>query len=159
MRHNSKIDPEKLYWAFSEAGEIRLLGQAILDITQSGPNDESVAHWAPKVREQWEKDNFTNRPTAESIREDLSSAGAWDDEGLKDDEQNWLRFVWTCAWSVAKESDPDCSEPLSVQEVLIKVRWMGRPEERKDFCTNLCEHIVDTFNDDGSIVECGEYSA
>ena len=45
-------------------------------------------------------------------------------------------------------------EENPIQEVLIKIRWYGSPEGRTDFGINLCEHIVYTFNDDGSIVAC-----
>lgn len=44
--------------------------------------------------------------------------------------------------------------PEPIQEVLIKIRWRGAPEDRWDVAINVCEHIVDTLNDDSSIIEC-----
>jgi hypothetical protein len=107
------IQPSKLYWASRNSFEFRILGEAILDICHSGSNDEAVAAWVDRVRGQVEKDNFRNKPDAESIREELSGYGAWDADELADDEQNWHRLLWCAAWDISDDEKPDCSDPLS----------------------------------------------
>lgn len=111
----TKIDSEKLYWASFNRFEMRMPGEAVEDIAQSGTNGEMVAHWAPKVSALCESDGFANRPTPDKIRAELKEYGAWDAEELSDDAANWLRLVWTAAWNIAEDEAPDCSEPVAPQ--------------------------------------------
>lgn len=108
-----EISDSALYWALFNCFELRLPGQAILDIAQPGPADEAVAYWTPKVFAQVEADAFPNAPTPEKIRRELKEYGAWDAEELADDEANRQRLVWCAAWNIAEESEPDCSKPVS----------------------------------------------
>lgn len=108
----TKLDPSALYWASFNRFELRLPGDAVNDIARSGQNDEAVAFWEGKVRAIMVDDNFTNRPTSESIRAELKEHGAWDAEELADDERNWNRLVWLAAWNIADSDEPDCSEPV-----------------------------------------------
>jgi hypothetical protein len=71
-----------------------------------------VAHWVPLVRAQIEADNFTNKPTAETIRAELKEYGAWDAAELSNDDDNFSRLVWCAACNVNDEPKPDCSEPV-----------------------------------------------
>jgi hypothetical protein len=109
----TSIKPDSLYWASFNRFELRLPGQCVIDCSHSGQCDEDVAHWVPKVRALVESDNFPNKPTAEKIRAELQEYGAWDDEELSDEDQNWHRLVWTAANNVAEDDAPDCSEPLN----------------------------------------------
>jgi hypothetical protein len=106
------IQSDKLYWATGNYHEFRIIGEAIIDIAQSGDNAESVAYWADKVRKQVETDNLPNRPTQESIVKELSEYGAWDGDELSDHEQNWHRILWIAAWEIFDSEEPDCSDPV-----------------------------------------------
>jgi hypothetical protein len=70
--------------------------QAILDCAHSGPCDEDVNYWAPRI----------NRPeaiTAEVLRAELKECGAWDTEELTDDSVNWERLIWLAAGQIKDE--------------------------------------------------------
>lgn len=109
----TKLDPSALYWASFNRFELRLPGEAINDIAQSGSNDDAVAYWTPKVIKQCDRDAFPNCPTDELIALELQEYGAWDDDELQDADQNWQRLVWCAAHNIAEDESPDCSEPLS----------------------------------------------
>lgn len=42
----------------------------------------------------------------------------------------------------------------SAQTILLEVKWLGQESERAAFAINLCEHIMDTFNDDDTLLSC-----
>jgi hypothetical protein len=109
----NKIQPDKTYWATGNYHEFRIQGEAILDICHSGDNSESISCWVDVVKELADKDGFTNRPTPDTIRKELSEYGAWDDGELADDEQNWHRLLWIAAWDIFDSDESDCSEPLT----------------------------------------------
>ena len=111
MKHTLK--PKSLYWASFNRFELRLPGQAVTDCSHSGTCDADVAHWAPIVAAQTEKDDFANRPTPHKIRAELAEYGAWDAEDLTDDAVNWRRLVWCAACNIAEDDNPDCSKPVS----------------------------------------------
>lgn len=112
MKNTDPLNRKAFYWASFNRFELRLSGQCVLDCSHSGACDEDVAYWAPKVREQVEKDAFPNAPTPDRIRAELQECGAWDETELADDEQNWKRLVWCAANNIAEEENPDCSDPL-----------------------------------------------
>ncbi len=105
--------PTALYWASFNRFELRLSGEAVCAIAHAGPCDADVAQYAPIVRAQMEANNFPNKPTPEKIRAELKEYGAWDAEELADDDQNWLRLVWSAACNIAEDDAPDCSAPAS----------------------------------------------
>jgi hypothetical protein len=109
---NADIFTDRLYWASGNHHEFRIPGEAIIDIAHPGDNAPAVAAWVDRVRDQVAQDNFTNRPTAETIRRELGETGAWDDEELADDEQNWHRLLWCAVWDIADSDEPDFSEPV-----------------------------------------------
>lgn len=78
--------------------EIEMPDQAVTDCSHSGACDEDVSFWAPKIT----RDN--ERCTPESLRAELSEYGAWDDEELSDDGENWKRIVWLAAGNIREES-------------------------------------------------------
>jgi hypothetical protein len=108
----SKIQPDKTYWATGNRHEFRIKGEAIIDICHRGDNSKSVSHWVDDVKKMADKDGFTNRPTPETIRKELGDFGAWDEEELLDDEQNWKRLLWLAAWDIFDSDEPDFSEPV-----------------------------------------------
>jgi hypothetical protein len=110
---NIQIETGRLYWASFNRFELRLIGSAVLDIAQSGDNGPAVDFWALHIRSQVDRDAFANRPTRESLREELSEYGAWSDEDLSDDWANFKRLCWLAAWNIAEDESPDCSEPLT----------------------------------------------
>ena len=106
------IQPEKLYWASFNRFELRLPGQCVLDCSHSGPCDADVNRWVDRVRAQVAADNFALSPNAENISAELAEYGAWDEEQLADDEQNWHRLVWIAANNIAEETEPDCTPAI-----------------------------------------------
>jgi hypothetical protein len=109
-----EINPNALYWSSFDRFELRLSGQCVLDCAHSGQCDEDVEYWVPLAKEQAEKDAFIFGPTAERIRAELREYGAWSDEELADDEQNWHRLVWIAANNIRGDDERDCSEPLKI---------------------------------------------
>lgn len=108
-----KLKSKALYWCSFNRFEFRMSGEAVMDCSHQGQCDEDVKHWAPLIQKQVEKDNFPNKPTPEKIREELGEYGSWDEEELKDDEQNWRRLIWIAAGNIKDESKPDSSKPIS----------------------------------------------
>lgn len=106
------LQPDALYWASFNRFELRLSGECVEACSHSGPCDADVAAWVDRVREQVARDGFANAPTAEKIRAELKEYGAWSDEELADDEQNWHRLVWIAAGNISDSDEPDCSEPV-----------------------------------------------
>ena len=109
---NAQIDPKALYWASFNCFEFRMPGEAVIDCSRSGANDEAVAHWMPKVMALIESDNFKNKPTEEKIARELKEYGAWSAEELQDVNQNWQRIVWNAAHNISEEESPDCTAPM-----------------------------------------------
>lgn len=107
-----QINPDALYWASFNRFELRLPGQCVLDCSHSGPCDDDVMHWAPKIRKQVEADAFRRSPDPESIRAELKEYGAWEPCELESEDDNWLRLVWIAACNIAEGETPDCSEPV-----------------------------------------------
>jgi hypothetical protein len=109
MKHD--LNPSAIYWASFNRFSIRMPGEAVQDIAQSGSNDEAVEHWFRRV--ELGRDIFGRlQATPENIREELKEYGAWDAEQLADDEENLRRIVWIAAHNIAEDETPDCSEPL-----------------------------------------------
>lgn len=108
----TELNPDALYWAQFNRFEFRMTGQAVIDCSHSGACDSDVAHWAPRVAEQVQKDNFRRKPTPAKIRAELAEYGGWSDEELQDDARNWERIIWCAAHNIREDDAPDCSEPL-----------------------------------------------
>ena len=106
------IQPDKLYWAVANRFEVRIPGQAVLDIFHPGDAEADVKNWVDAVKSQVEKDGFYSSPSDEAIRAELKEYGSWDDTELQDTDQNWVRLVWVLACNIADEETPDCSEPI-----------------------------------------------
>ena len=96
--------PSALYWAQFNRFELRLPGAAVNDIARPGSNDEAVALWASKVRNEWPE-----RATPDAIRAELKEYGTWDETDLADDAANWERLLWCAAHNIAESDAPDCS--------------------------------------------------
>ncbi len=111
MKHTLNL--AALYWTYFERFELRMSGEAAAACSHSGSCDDDVAHWAPLVAAQVEKDNFPCKPTPELIRAELKEYGAWDAAELADDAQNWQRLVWLAAGQIVDDDAPDCTEPVS----------------------------------------------
>lgn len=108
-----ELNPQALYWASFNRFELRLPGQCVIDCSHSGQCDDDVEAWIDRVRKQIASDDFPNKPTPELIREELREYGAWDDEELANDEQNFRRIVWLAAGSISDDDTPDCSDPIN----------------------------------------------
>jgi hypothetical protein len=106
----NEIESDKLYWSTGNYTEIRIPGEAVLDICQQGANDEAVAYWAPRIERKTEGHWA---PTPEKVRKELKEYGAWDEEELSDDDANWQRLVWCAAWNIADSDEVDANEPVT----------------------------------------------
>lgn len=111
---NPKINPSALYWASFNRFELRVSGQAVIDICHSGPNDAAVSAHLPLFRTQIELDRFRNRPTSDNVRDELREYGAWEDNELQCDTVNLSRLLWLAAWQIFESDEPDCSAPVAV---------------------------------------------
>lgn len=101
------LNPTALYWASFNRFELRLPGQAVLDIAQSGSNDVAVARWVDDPRIEW-----SERVSCASVRAELSEYGAWDESQLADNKANRRRILWQAAWQIAEDDAPDFSAPV-----------------------------------------------
>ena len=82
--------------AYFDRFAIEMEREAARDCSHSGACDDDIAHWAIKI----------NRPvecTPEALRAELREYGAWDDEQLADDGDNWERIVWIAAGNINDE--------------------------------------------------------
>jgi hypothetical protein len=98
------IQPDSPYFLSSSCGRVEVVvpGQAILDLSASGPVDDAAEYWSQEGR-TWGWGDVDPRDVAR----DLAEYGAWDEEDLKDEDLNRERFLWTAACSVAEEAEPD----------------------------------------------------
>ena len=92
------IDPDKLYWFTSSHGmcEFQLPGQCVIDCSHSGPCDQDVAYWLPKVNLDLDPDNLAL---------DLGEYGAWEPEELQDHDLNLARILWLACGDLQEEID------------------------------------------------------
>jgi hypothetical protein len=110
----NELDPAALYWASFNRFQFRMPGEAVTDCAASGSVDVAVALWAPRIatltRALYADDPANPwNPTPEKVREELRETGAWDEDELADDAENWKRIVWIAAGNIADEESPDCS--------------------------------------------------
>lgn len=94
----TKIDPASVYFASFNRFELRLPGQCVIDCSHSGPCDDDVSHWAPKVREL-----NPDAPEPDKIRDELQEFGAWEPCELESDDDNWSRIIWIAACNVSED--------------------------------------------------------
>lgn len=107
----TQLNPALTYWASFNRFSLRLTGEAVCDIAQSGANDDAVAYWVDRV-EYCKNLLGQDQATPDAIRAELKEYGAWDADELADDEANRRRIVWCAAWNIAEDEAPDSSEPL-----------------------------------------------
>lgn len=84
-------------WENSNSVEIQMTIEIRDACSHQGSCDADVEKWVNELRPELEK------IPAEVIAINLKSYGAWDEEELKDREQNLRRFLW-CAAGQAKET-------------------------------------------------------
>jgi len=100
--------------AFTYAGfnnfELEIPKEAVADCSHQGQCDEDVDFWAPRI----------TRPesiTPELLRRELKGYGAWDEDELMNDEDNWKRIIWLAAGQIKDEgsitdgNEPDSNKP------------------------------------------------
>lgn len=121
------IEPQSLYFLSSSCGRVEVIvpGQAILDLSASGPVDDAAAYWSQEGRTWGWQD-----VDPQDVARDLSEYGAWDEGDLKDDEANRERFLWTASGQVADGEDPD--EHRVVHSVLWSLRRGDGPGHLAD---------------------------
>lgn len=72
---------------------LELPRDAVDDCSHSGDCTADVEAWATEIERPKEC-------TPEALRAELAEYGAWDDEQLSSDEENWLRIVWIAASNI-----------------------------------------------------------
>jgi len=80
-----------------ERFEITMPREAVDDCSHQGDCGPDVEAWAPKI----------DRPddcTPEALRDELAEYGAWDDDQLANDSDNWERIVWIAAGNIKDEN-------------------------------------------------------
>jgi len=77
--------------------ELNIPGPAIRDIAVSGANDDAVAYWSTRI----------NRPvkiTTEILKAELKEYGAWNEQELSNDSDNWRRLLWIGAHDLKEQA-------------------------------------------------------
>lgn len=46
--------------------------------------------------------------------------------------------------------------PRYIGTIEVEFNFDGNAEDASEFVTNMCEHLIETFNDDGSLLQCGQ---
>ena len=138
------IDPHSPYWLSSSCGrvEITVPGQAILDLSASGPVDDAAEYWAQDGR-SWGWGDVD----PQDLARDLAEYGGWDEEDLKDEDANRERFLWTASGMVADADDPD--EHRVVHSVLWSLKRGDGPGILADL---LAAGVVFSEEDDDQIL-------
>ena len=118
------IQSDSLYWISSSCGRIELAvpGEAIVDLSASGPIDDAAEYWSARV--DW------SGVSPEDLARDLSEYGAWDEAELEDEEANRRRFLWTACGGLADSEDPD--EDRVIHSVLWSLRRGDGPGHLAD---------------------------
>jgi hypothetical protein len=89
-----------IHTAYFEYGfEIEMKTDDIISATKPGPVDETIA---AMLEEEFYSAQLDAIP-ADKIRSELSEYGAWDDDELKDDDQNRARILWIAAGNIKDE--------------------------------------------------------
>lgn len=103
------LEDPKTRTATFERFEITMPVEAAKDCSHSGQCDADVDAWEDKIA----------RPpqcTPEKLAAELSEHGAWDEDELKDDAENWRRIIWIAAGNIQEEKlyDPERYKNLPV---------------------------------------------
>jgi len=97
-----EMGDEALEWFTSSSGsvEFQVKRGDVAAVATPGPNDAAVAELLakPYIVEQLAK------IPADAIRRELREFGAWDDEELRDEEQNKARILWNACWDISEKS-------------------------------------------------------
>jgi hypothetical protein len=80
--------------AYFNRFNLDLPDQCVLDCSRIGSCDDDVSLWATRV---------TRIISSEAIKAELQEYGAWEDDELNDDEQNWKRIIWIAAGDIKEE--------------------------------------------------------
>tara|TARA_Y100001963_G_scaffold3816_1_gene5027 strand:- start:326 stop:610 length:285 start_codon:yes stop_codon:yes gene_type:complete len=91
-------------WFKDRESTRQLPPECIADCSGSGDATEAVAYWVKHLEFDGPKDLF---------KEYLEGYGAWDDEQLKDHDENKMRVLWT--WACRCSEDPGSYDYLYLQ--------------------------------------------
>ena len=83
--------------------ELELTAEQAGDCSHQGRCDDDVDYWAPRI----------SRPkecTPENLRDELQGYGAWSDDELADDTENWKRIIWIAAGNIQDEEIEPCKQ-------------------------------------------------
>lgn len=138
------ILPSSPYWVSSSCGRVEVVvpGQAILDLSASGPVDDAAEYWAQEGR-TWGWEDVD----PQDVASELAEYGAWDEEDLKDEDANRERFLWTAAGLLINADDPDGYRVL--HGVLWSLRRGDGPGSLADL---LAAGVVFSEEDDDQIL-------
>ena len=73
--------------------ELLIPEQAVKDCYHQGDCEDDCKFWVDKVI-------ALNNIDPNLIKEELKEYGAWEDEELNDDRQNWIRILWLGAGNI-----------------------------------------------------------
>lgn len=115
---------------------ITMPGDAVQDMSASGPVDESVAYWSGKIQRDPDL-------TPDRLRSILKEYGAWDAEQLADDDANWHRALWIAACNCAEDDNPEIAEPKNEEErvAMVQSAWKDDPDSREGCGWDLADRI------------------
>ena len=84
-------------FAYFNRFQIGMTPEAASDCSHQGKCDDDVKAWAGKIHR-------TSEVTPEALRAELKEYGAWDDEELSDDSNNWERIIWLAAGNIQEDA-------------------------------------------------------
>lgn len=82
--------------AYFNRFSLDLPDEAVSSCYHSGACDEDFNYYS----------NLINRPveiTPEKLKSELKEYGAWDENELENDEDNWKRIIWLAAGNIQEE--------------------------------------------------------
>ncbi len=83
-------------FAVFNAFEVELPRDAIEACSHTGRCDADVEQWAPLIQR-------TKECTPEALQKELYECGAWEEDELQDDQENWKRIIWIAAGNISEE--------------------------------------------------------
>jgi len=95
---------KKINWFKNRESTRQLPPECIADCSGSGDATEAVEYWVKHLEFDGPKDLF---------KEYLEGYGAWDDEQLKDHDENKMRVLW--CWACNCFDDPGSYDYLYLQ--------------------------------------------
>jgi hypothetical protein len=85
-----------MHWFFEHGFVVAMPAAAVRECSAPGRRDEAVARWAREIERPREC-------TPAALRAELRETGAWEEDELRDDAQNWERIIWIAACNIKED--------------------------------------------------------